>query len=235
MRDGMPTMRVPVILPDGGSAELSGLFCKPPGTPPTTLQVLVHGGTYNHTYWAWPQQPETYNYVGKALRAGYAVFALDRLGNGASTHPLSAVDTADAQVSTLRQTIQAAKDGALGAHYERIEYIGHSFGSYYGVALASRYPGLVDALLLTGFGGHVSAATTSLDAADDMPANFLPRFATLDPGYLTNKPGTRAHHLYYLPNDCLVTLSEVATGGVAWKVDKRPGSSAIECLVSCGS
>jgi pimeloyl-ACP methyl ester carboxylesterase len=79
-------------------------------------------------------------------------------------------------------------------------YVGHSYGSYYGVTLVSRYPKLVDALLLTGFGTRVSAITSTFSASDEVSANQFPRFTGLDPGYLTTKPGARAHHLYYLPD-----------------------------------
>lgn len=195
------TVSVPVSLPTGIGGQLSGDYCVPvDGPTPTTLQLAVHGGTYAHDYWAWPQQPATYNYIDKAVRAGYAVLAVDRLGNGASSHPPSTDDTAQAQVSALQQVIIAARSGVLGPHYGHVEYIGHSFGSYYGVALVSQNPTLVNALLLTGFGTRVSAATTAFDTTDDVPANYLPRFAGLDSGYVTNKPGTRAHHLYYLPD-----------------------------------
>ena len=31
-------------------------------TPDTPVQVLIHGGAYNHTYWDTPFKPETYRY-----------------------------------------------------------------------------------------------------------------------------------------------------------------------------
>jgi hypothetical protein len=65
------TVRLPVVLPNNDRAELSGYHCVPNGTHPVALQLLVHGGTYNHTYWSWSQEPETYNYVNKAAAAKY--------------------------------------------------------------------------------------------------------------------------------------------------------------------
>lgn len=225
-------VRLPVAHPSGAVGELAGVYCVPVInlTTPTTLQFVVHGGTYSHNYWAWPQHPEVYSYVDKAVRAGYAVLAIDRLGDGASSRPASSEDSADAQIATLRQAILAARNGSLGPHYGRVEYVGHSFGSYYGVALASRYPYLVDALLLTGFGAHVSAATAAFDSTDDVSAKYLPRFGMLDEGYITNKPGTRIHHLYYLPDaDPAVISEDEKTEDTLARTElaTRPKSSAI--------
>lgn len=193
---------LPVRLPSGGDAQLSGIYCLPdPSRPaPSTLQIAVHGGTYNHAYWAWPQEPATYNYVDKATQAGYAVLALDRLGNGASTRPESHQDNSDSQLSTLAQAVSLARSGTLGPQYSRVEYIGHSFGSYYGLALTAQHPELVNALVLTGFGVRQSPDMQQSHGGDQAPARYLPRYSSLDDGYVTNRPGTRAHQLYYLPD-----------------------------------
>src|SRR5690242_16002630 len=47
-----------------------------------TIQVLIHGGTYDHNYWDFPVQPETYSYVRELTDAGYATLNIDRLGVG---------------------------------------------------------------------------------------------------------------------------------------------------------
>jgi pimeloyl-ACP methyl ester carboxylesterase len=223
------TVRFPVTLPDRHRAHISGEYCTPHNDRPAVLQVAVHGGTYHHTYWTGLGYSDSYDYVGKAVNAGYAVLAVDRLGDGTSTRPASTQDTEAAQISSLRQVIEATRAGALGLRYHEIEYVGHSFGSYYGVDLVSKYPHLVDALLLTGYGAHTSAAIGKTDATDDVPASYLPRFRSLDTGYITNRPGTRADHLYYVPDadpgmiardqatEDTLTRTEVAT---------RPASTA---------
>jgi pimeloyl-ACP methyl ester carboxylesterase len=193
------TVTIPVTLPTQSTttpaAHLSGWYCQPAGAPATTVLLAVHGGTYNHDYWDWDQQPAIYNFEDKAVSAGYAVLAIDRLGDGASTRPPSAADTADAQVATLHQTVQAIRAGRLGVGYRQVLWVGHSFGSYYGVAVAAKYPHDLDGLLLTGFGAHTSAELAQINKTDMVPANYLPRFRGLDPGYVTNKPGTRANQL----------------------------------------
>lgn len=196
---------VPVGLPTGEHGVLAGTYCRPARSSPTTILVAVHGATYNRDYWAWPELGGQYSFVRRAVAAGYAIVAIDRLGDGQSLRPLSTHDTAAVQVSTLHQLIQAVRGGHLGMDYRHVLWVGHSLGSYYGVALAAQHPHDLDAMILTGFGAHVSAQMTQLDEADLVPARDLvgdrtqfpgyARFAALDPGYLSNRPGTRVDQL----------------------------------------
>ncbi|HEX6161808.1 MAG TPA: hypothetical protein VFZ31_00480, partial [Vicinamibacterales bacterium] len=49
------------------------------------LQVLVHGATYNHTYWDFPAvNGESYSYARHMAAEKYAVLALDLPGTGES-------------------------------------------------------------------------------------------------------------------------------------------------------
>ena len=41
-------------------------------TARTPVQVLLHGGTYDHAYWDWPYRPDIYSYVQQATRQGFA-------------------------------------------------------------------------------------------------------------------------------------------------------------------
>src|SRR4051794_20162511 len=68
---------------------LHGQLCMPPGRPPTSVPLLVHGATYSHVYWDFPYQPERYSYQRDMARHGYATFSVDRLGNGQSSKPLN--------------------------------------------------------------------------------------------------------------------------------------------------
>src|SRR5580692_6889128 len=76
---------VPVTVENVADAELYGELCIPKGRTPNTVQLLVHGTTYNHNYWDWPENPDTHSHVRAALAAGYATFNIDRLGVGKST------------------------------------------------------------------------------------------------------------------------------------------------------
>src|SRR5262245_18319792 len=82
----------PVSVTPGGTvtATISGTLCTP-STGARQVDVLVHGGSYNQTYWDWPQDGAKYSYVRRALADGRATFAYDRLGVGKSSKPLSAL------------------------------------------------------------------------------------------------------------------------------------------------
>src|SRR5688572_30365472 len=46
-----------------------------------TLQVAVHGATYDHAYWDFPSvNGENYSYARYMANRGYAVLALDQIG-----------------------------------------------------------------------------------------------------------------------------------------------------------
>lgn len=96
----------------GQSGKIAGTLCAPPKA--TTLQVLVHGLSYNRGYFDVRFEPGTYSYAQAANNAGYATLAIDRLGSGASLHPLSVFATIEAQIGTLHDVVQAARHGALG-------------------------------------------------------------------------------------------------------------------------
>lgn len=71
-----------------GTQKLYGQYCEPTVKNPSrakTLQFLVHGITYDHTYWAgFETIPSSalYSWVTFANAEGYPTLAIDRLGNG---------------------------------------------------------------------------------------------------------------------------------------------------------
>src|SRR5689334_14888823 len=68
--------------------HLVGTLCARGSLQHKTIQVLIHGGTYDHNYWDFPYQPETYSYVRELTNAGYATLNIDRLGVGESSRPV---------------------------------------------------------------------------------------------------------------------------------------------------
>jgi pimeloyl-ACP methyl ester carboxylesterase len=96
---------VPVTVENVPGAKVYGELCVPSGRAPSTVQLLVHGTTYNHNYWDWPENPEVHSHVRAALKAGYATFNVDRLGVGQSTKPASHLVTLAATIDTLHQVI----------------------------------------------------------------------------------------------------------------------------------
>src|SRR6266568_3346388 len=100
-------VNIPVALTAGQPAnqKIFAELCLPRGRAPQTVQLLVHGTTYNHTYWDFPDQVPKYSYVDAAVRAGYAVLAIDRIGDGQSSHPPSSQITFPNTIYTLHQVV----------------------------------------------------------------------------------------------------------------------------------
>lgn len=190
------------VTASSGAATIFGEFCQPNGRDASTVQLLVHGATYTHTYWDFPGFDGKYSYVHAANRAGYATLAIDRYGTGSSTRPTLPQDvTYQNEIATLHQVVQALRSGQASLpRFDRVELIAHSFGSAYSVGEVSTYQD-VDAVVLTGFGHKTSASVNAQSKNDFYPANNLPQFKTLDAGYLTTKPGARSDEglFYHLP------------------------------------
>lgn len=195
----------PVTLPDHSPAELFGHLCTPRFSHPQTIQLLLHGGTYNSSYWSWPQDPAFRSYVWAALDAGYAVLALDRLGYGQSTRPPSNEVTFAAQAETLHTVVNNLKEGNYdhrngGVHYHSVIGVGHSFGSAELINMASIYPHDYSALILTGSGSKTSLVTRNETVTELKPASQVwSRFAHLDNGYLTSPSASDRTDLVYDP------------------------------------
>ena len=54
---------VPVTVENVPDVELYGELCVPKGRTPSAVQLLVHGTTYNHNYWDWPEDPDMHSHV----------------------------------------------------------------------------------------------------------------------------------------------------------------------------
>jgi len=193
------TLQVRIADPGPANQTLWGQLCYGGLTEPATVQVLVHGATYNHLYWDFPYGGGYYSYVDAATAAGYATFDVDRIGEGNSSHPPSAGIDLNAGAVALHDTVTALRSGAVDGHaFQHVIMVGHSLGSMEAWIEAARYQD-ENALIVTGvlhaFGPGIGALVSAFyPAADD------PKFAGsgLDTGYLTTQPGTRGS-LFYEP------------------------------------
>ena len=176
-----------------------------------TVQLLVHGATYNHLYWNFPYGNGYYSYVGAATAAGYATFDIDRIGDGNSSHPPSSELALDAGEVALHDVVTALRSGAVDGHaFQHVIMVGHSIGSVEAWIEIARYHD-VNAVIITGALHAISPDIGALES-DLYRRSTSPAFAGsgLDPGYLTTLPGTRGS-LFYDPatsNPAVVATDE---------------------------
>jgi pimeloyl-ACP methyl ester carboxylesterase len=92
--------------------------------------------------------------VAYASHQGYPTLAIDRLGNGDSDHPDPIlVVQMPAHAEIAHGVVQLAKAGTspLPRAFDKVIYVGHSFGSLIGNLMNEKYPDAVDATVLTGW------------------------------------------------------------------------------------
>jgi pimeloyl-ACP methyl ester carboxylesterase len=198
-----------VSLTTGGPADQTVVawLCARGEVQGKTIQVLIHGSGYDHNYWDFPFQPETYSYVRTLTSAGYAVLNLDRLGDGESSHPPNgAALTLHTGALSVHQIVGALRSGdmvvpAFGrVRAERVMLVGHSFGALIASIEASSY-GDVDGVILSS-STHTPGSLVPFLFQTLYPAFLDPKFAGsgLPPTYLTNVPGSRAIGFFSQPN-----------------------------------
>jgi len=188
-----------VALNQGGTKNQTvvGQFCTPTtwASGPHQVDVLMHGGSYNKTYWDWPQQPELYSYVDKTLQAGRATFAYDRLGSGESSKPSGLALTIQSHAFVLHSVIQSIR--AQG--FPEVNVISHSFGSIIAIEMAGTYQNDASRVMLSGL-LHAPGVGLGLPSvsASFYPAALDPQFSgkITDLTYLTTRPGTRGSSFY---------------------------------------
>lgn len=191
---------LPVALTSGAPADqtLWGRLCVPTyNATPSAVQLLIHGGSYDHNYWDFPYESSIYSYVDHVVPTGYATFDIDRIGDGKSSHPASSALDLYVAGYVAHQVVQDLRNGTVGGHaFSKVIEVGHSLGSYTTWAEAGTYQD-VDGVILTGVGHNILPGAAKVSAAF-VPANTYPEFAGLDSGYLTTATGQRGV-FYYLP------------------------------------
>jgi pimeloyl-ACP methyl ester carboxylesterase len=210
---------VPVALAAGQPASyvVRGLLCatRRELAAGSTVQFLVPGATYSHAYWEFGTvDGRRYDYASTVAAAGFPAFAIDEIGTGHSSHPLSTELTFSATAFVNHQVIQALLHGGVGgARFGRVIEVGHSYGSYLTWEEAGTYHD-VAGIIITGLTHYPVANPDGVLATAFYPAIDDPRFAgsDLDPGYLTTVPGDRAP-LFYSATDsdpAVVTADEAS-------------------------
>ena len=162
----------PIQLSDGSTHTMAGMLyvsprqhkiCSDKTTPRkiekcflklSTLQVLIHGWTYNHTYWdPYGEAKPGRSYARFMAKKGYVVLALDLLGTGASSVPDGEKLNFTENVGSLVQVLTPIR---LNQHLQKnrirhIALVGHSGGTILSVLTAGTAPPLADFLIATGW------------------------------------------------------------------------------------
>jgi len=190
--------------PLSATYNISARLCLPSFSLPSqanTVQFLVHGSTYDKTYWDFPITPFINSYVDYANELGYATFAIDRLGSGLSTHPANVNEVQGVtQIQIAHILIQKLRSGFYGKTFSKVVFIGHSYGSCLANGIAAAYPSDADAIVLTGYSHELY--TPPYVFSDIGPANIVSpsRFGSLPDGYLTfNSSSARTSLFYHAP------------------------------------
>jgi pimeloyl-ACP methyl ester carboxylesterase len=145
-----------VTLSDGNTYTIAGFLYYRGDFHNRTLQVLVHGGTYNHKYWdVRAINGHSYSYARYMVENGYALLAIDQLGAGLSSKPDGDFVTLAETTSSLHQVLVQLRNGTgpLDCAFNSIVLVGHSFGSINAIFVQGTYHD-ADALVVTGL-GHV--------------------------------------------------------------------------------
>jgi len=189
-------MNVPVALAPGlpKNQVIHGELCNPWSSAPDAVDLLVPGATYDSLYWDFPYSNYQYSYVDRTLGSGRATFAIDRIGTGESSKPLSALVTFDADVYTMHQVVEWLRSDR---GYSDVTAVGHSMGSIVAVQEAATHHD-VDRVVATGFLHSPSINLVLTMGSGLQPAALDPQFAGqgLDLGYMTTAPGQRETAFY---------------------------------------
>ena len=170
----------------------------------STIQLLVHGVTYNKLYWSGLSYPfgyngDAYSWIAYASSRGYPTLSIDRLGDGDSTHPEPITELQiNLEEAVLHQLVLALKSGTaiVGQTFTNVIFVGHSYGSILGEYIAADYPSDIAAFMLTGFGSCLACAAAGLNQTILYPASeFSPRFSGLPLPYMvmSSEEGRRSY------------------------------------------
>lgn len=143
------SIRFRVTLSDAHTYRIAGYVYAPRHPRHRTVQLLVHGATYNHLYWdAADIRHKRYSYAREMARRGYVVVAIDQLGAGNSDKPDGDFFSLADAASSLHQI--SGRIRAYGGHRAKLAYVGHSNGSVTSIYAQGTY-GDADLLVTTGW------------------------------------------------------------------------------------
>ncbi|KAK4456894.1 hypothetical protein QBC42DRAFT_256846 [Cladorrhinum samala] len=187
--------------PISGTFTLNGIYCAPSSRIKSrnVLQILVHGATNDAASWSgWNKFGALYNYHLAATGEGYHTLAIDRLSHGTNPDKPDPVKVVQAslQIELFRELILAVRTSTssasnpLGKKFQKIVWVGHSFGSLLGISYARIHGNnsavSFNALVATGVSSSMNSTATA-QAFRVTPARLVDpvRFGSLPAAYIT--------------------------------------------------
>jgi len=195
---------VPVDVDAVPGAQMFVEYCAPPEAQSNgTVIFMVH--TTNHNHHGWDPPNQRYSQVASALRSGFSVVNVDRLGAGQSTLPPSNLVTIDRVITAIHGVVAKLRDGSLtGTAHDSIVWLGSSFGAMYSWQYDGKYPGDFDGFVLNGLHhrAKVSFAQFALGGQAIISVCADPVFGQTmsDCGYLVDAIGFKGPLYYDEPN-----------------------------------
>lgn len=193
-------------------------YCTPPESQSNgTVIFMVHTSFHNHLGWDPPRAE--FSQVTAALKAGFTVVNIDRLGTGQSTLPPSQLVTIERVNQAIHQVVIKLRNGSLtGKAHSSIVWLGSSFGASYSWQHAGLYPHDFDGFVLNGVQhrSKVSWAEFALGGEAIISVCDDPVFSQRisDCGYLIDAIGFKGPLYYDEPNAAPGMLS-----GPDWEVN----------------
>lgn len=158
-----------------------------------TVQLLVSGLTYDHTYWDFPDS----SYVNFATQMGFATFNIDRIGVGQSDQPPASEVTVPTEANTINQIVGKLKSGEVAKHkFMNVIGVGHSLGAAMLIIAAANANSQFNGLILADYTHAANIPFIVSIAAMRHPASEEAKFKSSPTGYFTSIDGTRGTQFY---------------------------------------
>jgi len=196
------------LIPTTYDGTIVARFCEPEvyiANRSDVVQYFVSGVTENKLYWSGLGYPngfdgDMYSTIAYASKQGYPTFVIDRIGVGETTPRPDPIvqEQVNLEEAVNHELVMMLKAGTAvpGRTFNRIIYVGHSYGSILGNAQATNHPTDISAFILTGFGVSIIPVAADLPQTAPFPAElYSTRFAGYQPGYLvtSSEPGRRGY------------------------------------------
>lgn len=197
-----------------GPQTLAGTYCQPTTKNANNGKIQMFFSSILSDRSGWmaqggvgldfpPYQEQMYSWTDYANAKGYPTLALDRLGNGKSSHPdpilVVQAPYEIALYNNLAQQVRKGTTGQLSQSYSHLIYVGNSYGSQLGAGMAGSHPDAYDEFILTGFTYDFQQDFAGVSLTIPAPAAVVDpaRFGTLSPGYLTSSSETGRTNTFF--------------------------------------